>query len=76
MISRKFSSQFPAADLVGTEPMWGIQVGEGFRPCATCGCPTRWVEKAHDDMRFCSEACLDSRLEIESYLWNCDDANE
>lgn len=61
---RRFSSQWPAAN-VDEEPSWGIKASV-VGPCATCGRPTRWYDTAHGDQyHFCSERCLDERLELE-----------
>lgn len=54
---RKFSSQFPKVE-VGSQPAWGIMVGGAPRPCAGCGTPTHFVEKAFNEP-ICSEQCID-----------------
>lgn len=66
-LRRHFSSEWPAASR-GEEPVWGM-VSSYVEPCATCGKPTRWVDRAYGDrFRFCSEGCLDERLDLEMRL--------
>lgn len=68
---RKFSSQFPKAE-IGTEPAWGIRAVESG-PCIGCGRVTRFSDTAFLDERgaaihICCEACLDVWLDLEEKM--------
>jgi hypothetical protein len=62
-----FDEAYPRPD--GTAAPWGF-VATHPHECATCGAVTAWQEIAYGE-HFCSEACLDARLENDGGPFAC-----